>query len=136
RHGVCPLPGAGGMMAFLEMAMARARGGISDTTENYLKTLYALQQQVGPGPVPLGRIATALGLTPGTVTTMVKALAARGYVDYRSRHGAALSKAGQAAALRVLRRHRLIEQFLVQVVGVDWSQVHEDAEVLEHAISD
>ncbi len=108
----------------------------TSTTENYLKALYMLQQGDDGGLVPLGKLAEAVGVTPGTVTVMVKGLAEGGFVSYEARRGACLTKKGQKLALDVLRRHRLIELFLVEVLGFDWSEVHEDAEVLEHAISE
>lgn len=84
----------------------------------------------------MGRIASALELTPGTVTTMVKTLSDSGLVDYEPYSGVLLTAPGRQLALHVLRRHRLIELFLVQVMGMDWSEVHSEAERLEHAISD
>jgi DtxR family Mn-dependent transcriptional regulator len=108
----------------------------SVTVENYLKQLY-FQQQPAPGEmVPTGRLATAMDVTPGTATSMVKALADSGLVRYEPREGVRLTRAGEQLALHVLRRHRLVELFLVKIVGLDWSEVHEEAEELEHAISD
>lgn len=105
--------------------------------ENYVKELYQLQQRRERGElVPLGRLAAKLGVTPGTATTMVKRFADDGLIAYTARRGARLTPAGEKQALAVLRRHRIIETFLVQVLGLDWSEVHDEAEVLEHAISD
>jgi DtxR family Mn-dependent transcriptional regulator len=86
--------------------------------------------------VPMGQIAAALGVVPGTATTMVKALAESGLVSYEPYVGVRLTAAGEKLAALVLRRHRLIEQFLVQVMGMSWTDVHEEAEKLEHAVSD
>jgi DtxR family Mn-dependent transcriptional regulator len=109
---------------------------ISSTVENYLKQLY-LEQRMGSGEaVPTGRLATAMGVVPGTATSMVKALAEAGLVEYTSRAGVRLTHKGEQLALHVLRRHRLVELFLVKVLGLDWSVVHEEADALEHAISD
>lgn len=112
----------------------------SITVENYLKQLYLQQSRPGAGPdnalVPMGRLAAAVGVTPGTGTSMVKALAESGLVDYEPRGGVRLTDAGAKLALQVLRRHRLIELFLVEVLGLDWSEVHDEAEELEHALSD
>ena len=108
----------------------------TSTVENYLKALYVHQQDQPDALVPLGRLAQTLEVTPGTVTTMVKGLSEAGYAQYESRRGARLTPAGEKLALRVLRRHRLIELFLVEIVGYDWSEVHDDAEILEHAVSD
>ena len=107
----------------------------SSTVENYLKHLLLLAE-VGDGLVPMGALAGALAVVPGTVTTMVKALAGDGLVEHRPRHGVRLTDAGRRVALGVLRRHRLVETFLVQVLKMDWAAVHAEAERLEHAISD
>lgn len=111
----------------------------TSTVENYVKQLYLEQQAAAGGPtalVPMGRLAAAMGVVPGTATTMVKALADSGLVDYEPRGGARLTHGGEQLALHVLRRHRLVELFLVKVLGLDWSEVHAEAEELEHAISD
>jgi DtxR family Mn-dependent transcriptional regulator len=108
----------------------------SITVENYLKTLYVQQQQAGGGLVPMGAFAGAMNVAPGTATAMVKALAESGLVDYEPRGGVRLSAKGEKLALHVLRRHRLVELFLVEVLGLDWAEVDEEAEELEHAISD
>ena len=107
----------------------------SSTVENYLKQLY-LEQQSAPDLVPMGKLASAMGVVPGTATSMVKALADSGLVSYEPRFGAKLTKGGEQLALHVLRRHRLVELFLVKVLGLDWSEVHDEAEELEHAISE
>src|SRR5436190_8001050 len=109
----------------------------TSTVENYLKQIY-LEQQPLPAQdlVPMGRLATAMALTPGTATTMIKALAEANLVTYEPRTGVRLTKPGEQLALHVLRRHRLVELFLVKVLGLDWSEVHEEAEHLEHAVSD
>lgn len=109
----------------------------SSTVENYLKQIYLEQQQPLEGDlVPMGRLAAAMSVTPGTATTMIKALAEANLVTYEPRTGVRLTKPGEQLALHVLRRHRLVELFLVKVLGLDWSEVHEEAEHLEHAISD
>jgi DtxR family transcriptional regulator, Mn-dependent transcriptional regulator len=109
----------------------------SSTVENYVKQIYQAQQRLGPGrKVALGGIAKALGVVPGTATSMIKALADSGLVRYEPRHGVRLSRGGEQLALHVLRRHRLVELFLVHVLRLDWSEVHDEAEALEHVISD
>ena len=75
-------------------------------------------------------------MVPGTATTMVKALADAGLLEYAPRVGVQLTAHGRKLALHVLRRHRLIEQFLVEVLGFDWSELHAEAECLEHEVSD
>jgi DtxR family Mn-dependent transcriptional regulator len=109
----------------------------SYTVENYLKAL--LQAQTGLRPdelVPMGKLAAALGVVPGTATTMVKTLAESGLVQYEPYVGVRLTAAGEKLAAMVLRRHRLIELFLVQVMGMSWTEVHDEAEHLEHAVSE
>lgn len=110
----------------------------SSTVENYLKAIYQgqLQLPVGARLVPMGHVASALGVTPGTATTMVKALAEAGLAEYEPYSGVRLSAAGEKLAGLVLRRHRLVESFLVQVMGMNWDEVHEEAEQLEHVVSD
>src|SRR5687768_549354 len=106
----------------------------SVTVENYLKHLYVQQQHAAAGAlVPMGKLAAAMGVVPGTATTMVKALSDSGLVQYEPREGVRLTHPGEQLALHVLRRHRLVELFLVKVLGLDWSHVHAEAEELEHA---
>jgi DtxR family transcriptional regulator, Mn-dependent transcriptional regulator len=107
----------------------------SSTVENYLKRLYQ-EERAAAGMVTMGRLAAVMGVVPGTATAMVKALADSGLVEYSPRAGVQLTAAGNQLALHVLRRHRLVELFLVRVVGLDWSEVHDEAEELEHVISD
>lgn len=110
----------------------------SQTVENYLKAIYMAQGTYDDPKalVPMGQIAAALGVVPGTATTMVKTLADSGLVEYEPYAGVRLTAAGEKLAALVLRRHRLIEQFLVQVLGMNWTEVHEEAEHLEHAVSE
>ena len=108
----------------------------TSTVENYLKQLYLEQRGEDGGMVPMGRVAAAMGVVPGTATSMVKALADSGLVEYEPRGGVRLTRSGEQLALHVLRRHRLVELFLVKVLGLDWSVVHDEADMLEHAISD
>lgn len=107
----------------------------SITVENYLKHILLLAEQ-SDGLVSMGSLAAALDVVPGTVTTMVKALAADGFVEHQPRQGVRLTDRGRRVALGVIRRHRLVETFLVNVLKMDWSSVHSEAEQLEHAISD
>ncbi len=109
----------------------------TSTVENYIKTVYTLQFEQGEGgKVGMGDLATALRITPGTATTMVKSLAKTGLLRYFPRIGVQLTDQGEELALLVLRRHRLVELFLVKVLGMDWHEIHEEAEALEHVISD
>lgn len=110
----------------------------SSTVENYLKAIYMAQSAESDGNelVPMGQLAHGLGVVPGTATTMVKALAESGLVTYEPYAGVRLTASGLKLAALVLRRHRLMELFLVQVLGMSWDEVHEEAERLEHAASD
>jgi len=110
----------------------------SSTVENYLKAIYAGVARLSHGQrlLPMGQLAAAVGVTPGTATTMVKTLAESGLVRYEPYMGVRLTAAGEKLASRVLRRHRLIELFLVKVLGMNWTDVHDEAERLEHAVSE
>ena len=110
----------------------------SQTVENYLKAILQAQTALRSPQalVPMGQLASALGVVPGTATTMVKALAESGLVRYEPYIGVRLTRAGERLAALVLRRHRLIELFLVKVMGMSWTEVHDEAENLEHAVSD
>lgn len=110
----------------------------SSTVENYLKAIY-LGVGTPPHPdrlMPMGQLAASLGVAPGTATTMVKTLSESGLVRYEPYTGVALTAAGERLAARVVRRHRVVELFLVQVMGYGWDEVHDEAELLEHAVSD
>ena len=110
----------------------------SSTVENYLKAIYQGQTALTGDArlVPMGQVASALGVTPGTATTMVKALSESGLAEYEPYSGVRLTSSGEKLAGLVLRRHRLVELFLVRVMGMSWDEVHEDAEQLEHVVSD
>src|SRR3954465_13371054 len=110
----------------------------SSTVENYLKAIHHAQPTLPRGQrlLPMGHVASALSVTPGTATTMVKALAESGLVEYEPYTGVRLTKAGDKLAALVLRRHRLVELFLVQVMGMSWDEVHDEAEQLEHVVSE
>ncbi len=110
----------------------------SSTVENYLKAIYQAEiaRADQGGLVPMGQLASALGVVPGTATTMVKALADSNLVRYEPYAGVRLTPGGQKLAALVLRRHRLIELFLVNVLDLSWAEVHDEAERIEHAVSD
>jgi len=110
----------------------------SSTVENYLKAIYHGVTALAPSQrlLPMGQLASALSVAPGTATTMVKTLAESGLAVYEPYAGVALTPAGRKLAALVLRRHRLIELFLVQVMGLRWDEVHDEAELLEHVVSD
>lgn len=108
----------------------------SDVVENYLKQIYLAQEEDRRQRVPTGRLAKRLGVLPGTVTAMLKSLSEKGLVDYEPYGGVRLSAAGSRLARKVICRHRLIETWLVQELGISWTDVHQEAERLEHAFSD
>lgn len=110
----------------------------SDTVENYLKAVYALEQRTAleGAPVPAGELAAALHVTPGTATAMLRKLAAARLARYEKYGGVRLTAKGRRLALLVLRRHRIVETFLMRTLGFDWADVHDEAERLEHAVSD
>ncbi len=120
------------------MACGEQSGDMATSTvENYIKNIYTLQFEQGEGGnVSMGDLATSLVVTPGTATTMVKSLAKTGLVAYTPRVGVQLTAQGKELALLVLRRHRMVELFLVKVLGMDWHEIHDEAEALEHVISD
>jgi len=110
----------------------------SQTVENYLKTIFLAQVALSDDDalVPMGQISASLGVVPGTATTMIKTLAESGLVHYEPYLGVRLTAAGEKLAGLVIRRHRLIELFLVKHLGMSWAEVHDEAERLEHAVSE
>jgi DtxR family Mn-dependent transcriptional regulator len=105
-----------------------------ESTEEYLEAIYRLERE-GSG-VSTSALATELGVAPASVSGMLKKLDGDGYIDHRARGEAKLTEKGLHVAVRVLRRHRLAECFLTQILGMDWADVHAEACMLEHAISD
>ena len=102
--------------------------------EDYLKAIYAIQQ--GGDAATTNALAERLELAPASVSGMVRRLATQGLLEHEPYRGARLTAAGRIAALRTLRRHRVLESYLATVLGVPWDDVHSDAEQLEHAASD
>lgn len=102
--------------------------------EDYLKAVWILQQ--AESPVSTSRIAERLELTSAAVTAMVKRLAEQRLLRHEPYYGVELTPAGELAALRIIRRHRVLELFLTEVLGYPWDRVHDEAERLEHAASD
>ncbi|MEO0445205.1 MAG: metal-dependent transcriptional regulator [Verrucomicrobiota bacterium] len=107
----------------------------SSTVEDYLKAILHLEES-DRRSLTVGEIAAELQVTPGTVSSMLRHLRDEGWVDYIPRRSVTLLPTGRQQALRVIRRHRLIESFLVSVMKLDWSEVHDEAEILEHVVSD
>ena len=108
----------------------------SPTVENYLKQILLISLEREKREVGMGLISEALGVTPGTATSMVKNLEREGWLSYKARKGVKLTGAGRKLGMNILRRHRLLETFLVETLGLDWSEIHDEAEELEHAISE
>jgi len=108
----------------------------TSTVEDYLKAILVEEQRDPESLVTTGRIAAACRVAPGTATSMVKTLADSALVTYEPYSGVRLTDAGRQLAAHVLRRHRLVELFLVEVLKMDWSEVHDEAERLEHAVSE
>lgn len=108
----------------------------SSTVENYIKCIFLTPKKPTAGFVPMKKLADEMKVSPGTVTAMMKTLSESDLVEYIPRKGCSLTEKGRTLALDVLRKHRLVELFLVKVLGIDWSEVHEDADMLEHVISD
>jgi DtxR family transcriptional regulator, Mn-dependent transcriptional regulator len=107
----------------------------SEAIEDYAKAIYALSRRSG-GPVGTSDLAARLGVAPATATAMLKRLDRLGLVDHEPYHGVNLTPAGEKIALEVIRHHRLLESYLSEALGMPWDRVHEEAEVLEHYISE
>jgi DtxR family Mn-dependent transcriptional regulator len=108
---------------------------LSVKMEDYLKAIYRLEREGDP-PVATSTIAETLEVTPPTATSMVEKLAERDLVEREKYKGVTLTPDGETVALEVIRHHRLLETFLTEKLGYDWSEVHEEAEILEHHISE
>lgn len=107
---------------------------ITQTDENYLKETYTLQ--LDHDRVTTSMLAKRFGTTAASVTGMLKKLADRNLVAYEPYRGVTLSETGRAIALEVIRHHRLLETYLAEAMGIPWDRVHEEAERLEHALSE
>lgn len=107
----------------------------SEAIEDYAKAIYALARR-GDGTVTTNALADRLGVTAASVSSMVKKLADRGLVEHVPYKGVALTDAGDRVALEVMRHHRLLELYLAEHLGVPWDRVHEEAEALEHVLSE
>jgi DtxR family Mn-dependent transcriptional regulator len=111
------------------------RGGNTEAIEDYVKAIYGLSRR-REGPVQNGEVAERLGVTPATATAMLKRLHEIGLLDHTPYKGVVLTGAGEKVALEVIRHHRLIEAYLSEALGMPDDQVHAEAEVLEHYISE
>jgi DtxR family transcriptional regulator, Mn-dependent transcriptional regulator len=108
---------------------------LSESIENYAKAIYALEQRAS-GPVTTNALAERLGVTPASASGMVKKLAELKLVTHEPYKGVRLTAKGRRVALEVLRHHRLLELYLTESLGVPWDRVHDEAEVLEHVLSE
>ena len=102
--------------------------------EDYLKTIYALEQE--ESPVSTSRIAEARSVKPGSATSMIQRLDKLNLVEYEKHYGVTLTETGNQIALEVIRHHRLVELYLIEALGFGWDEVHEQADILEHVISE
>lgn len=108
---------------------------LSTATQDYLKVIWT-SQEWDAAPVTSRALADQLGVSPSTVSETLKRLSAQGLVDHERYGSVSLTAAGRKAALAMVRRHRLVETFLVDYLGYAWDEVHDEAEVLEHAVSE
>jgi DtxR family Mn-dependent transcriptional regulator len=108
---------------------------VSEAIENYAKAIYALEQRSG-GAVSTNALSERLGVTPASASNMVRKLSDVGLVTHVPYRGVKLTERGRRVALEVLRHHRLLELYLAQSLGVPWDRVHDEAEVLEHVLSE
>jgi DtxR family Mn-dependent transcriptional regulator len=113
---------------------ATPRSQLSRSTEDYLKAIFQLEERTGAAQT--SAIADALDIAPPSVTGMVKRLSESGLLEHTPYRGVQLTAVGRRAALRMLRRHRILEAYLATKLGYGWDSVHEEAERLEHAVSD
>lgn len=127
-------PGATGPAAGASGGDPPARRGPSRAVEDYLKAVYKLQQS--SPTVSTSALAEELRRSAASVTNMVQGLAEQGLLEYAPYRGVRLTPAGELAALRIIRRHRVLELYLIEKLGYTWDNVHEEAERLEHAASD
>ncbi len=108
---------------------------VTSAIEDYAKAIYALELR-GEETVTTNALAERMGVTPASASGMVKRLGELGLVDHQPYRGVSLTEDGRRVALEVMRHHRLLELYLVKSLGVPWDRVHEEAEVLEHVLSD
>jgi DtxR family Mn-dependent transcriptional regulator len=109
---------------------------VSPAVQDYVKALYMLSSDSGDRPVPTTAVADRLGVSAASATKMLKRLAGLGLATHESYRGAALTPPGVRIALEVIRHHRLLETYLAEALGVPWDEVHQEAEVLEHVLSE
>ena len=116
------------------MTSPKGAVGLSAPVEDYLKVIYELEASAGSAGT--NEIAATLGIAPPSVSGMIRRLAEQGLITHERYRGVRLTRAGRRAALRTIRRHRVIEAYLTTALGYPWDEVHDEAERLEHAASD
>ena len=110
--------------------------GQSNAIEDYAKSIYSLQRRAAGAAVTTNALAERCGVTPASASAMVKKLAERGLAIHEPYHGVRLTPAGERLALEMLRHHRLLELYLAEHLDVPWDRVHEEADALEHVLSE
>lgn len=108
----------------------------SPAAQDYLKCIYSLQREEGISRITTKAVAGTIGVSAASATNMLKRLDAMGLVRHRPYRGVELTEAGSKIALEVIRHHRLLETYLAEALGVPWDRVHQEAEVLEHVLSE
>lgn len=108
----------------------------SPSIEDYLKVVYKLEEREGSPPVSTGDVARSMDVSPASASNMIKRLDDLDFLTYEAYEGATLTKPGRTVALEVIRHHRLLELYLKEVMGFSWDEIHEEAEILEHHISE
>jgi DtxR family Mn-dependent transcriptional regulator len=122
-------------ITYLPPGSSTQRGGLNhQAIEDYLKTIYMLAED--ESPVSTSRIAAARNVKPASVTGMLQRLEQLQLVNYEKHYGVTLTETGHKIALEVIRHHRLIELYLIEALGFSWDEVHEQADILEHVISE
>ena len=116
--------------------MAVSGTGRTNAIEDYAKSIYSLQQRAGGDPVTTNALAERCGVTPASASAMVKKLAELELAIHEPYHGVRLTPAGERLALEMLRHHRLLELYLAEHLDVPWDRVHDEAEALEHVLSE
>ncbi len=119
----------------LDRGQSQQRDNLShQAIEDYIKTIYTLAQE--ESPVSTSRVAAARSVKPASATSMIQRLAKLKLVNYAKHYGVTLTEAGEKLALEVIRHHRLLELYLMEALGFRWDEVHEQADILEHVISE
>jgi len=114
---------------------SRDQSSATEAVEDYAKAIFALQRR-GERPVGTSELAQRIGVSPASVTAMLKRMATMGLVRHEPYHGVVLTETGERVALEVMRHHRLLESYLADALGMPWDRIHDEAEVLEHYISE